>query len=1019
MDYSKLSKKQLIELVKKLESQQNNTPFPAKGKVLSTSVTNVIQTNKAQGNEQKIIQNLRRLVTQLQLENKKLTEEKDELSEDAKELRIIVNNIKVVGQNILIALKEFGQAAYKTLTERYDLNSIKDLSNGIELEKLLLQLLIDQWNAYADILKYKNYTLNNSSEKSSTPARTIDQNSTNTDSSNSQAQESVNDEVEGEFDPLTIDDVQDESQKELEKENSESFAKTGKQKYSTVELSNLPNVSNLSKEEPLPIINKIASGIKKNLNERDHQKEHLVLTDKKISTPNNDQGTIAGVISLNKDDIIYNYCPTCGKITRCKISTIKRDNVVSVLDNSKIKNILAPVYAITCQECKDTFDYNPTEFERISYITDLRSNVFNILRNNEVKDKCEKESQAESHIENHTEKSNLNLGSTHCKTKEKANFNSNVSNDADSGLSRNSDISERRTIVARAQVISAETELKIREFEKKITELDALLSKGNLDPKQSASIQAKIQYYDNKIRRLLADFLSSLPDAYERIGSISDSLVTTKDGNTIIDPYKFDSDLWGRMPLFLKSRISVGLAASMGAFLTNLFLPKSRISVFLNQLGSNYSRTQTITFINNFARAYIRPISRLIRNDILANCSSVLMDETPIKSKFKKTKNGNLGNYTMWTLVSSRTSPIKAAWFTCTSSRSKDTVVNLFKDAPESLKTLTVDMFCGYPAALKELEDAYGVKITLTSCLTHLRRPLHRYLSDNCLIKIYQDLITEAENFANFNKALTERCKTHKDLSENDIILLSIYYFINCVYAIDSEVVLRHSFNVQTEAFKADLLQERQNSSTLVIDAIYKLAKMFVAKNPHLFNIKQNNDTKELKFFGTTQRREAKAIAFLLNNETQMRVFLTNPEVETNESACERSLRTGVLAKNSFNFIASPDGMEAFSDYQTIEATCRLNNVSTTSYLIWLATNIRFRLIKQKNQGKDDPTMFVMPCDVKLKEPDPLKEGCKMYHSKNLMCYDKVDVKGLTPYDYARYLRELKPNEKLAGEGHL
>ena len=133
MDYSKLSKKQLIELVKKLESQQNNTPFPAKGKVLSTSVTNVIQTNKAQGNEQKIIQNLRRLVTQLQLENKKLTEEKDELSEDAKELRIIVNNIKVVGQNILIALKEFGQAAYKTLTERYDLNSIKDLSNGIEL----------------------------------------------------------------------------------------------------------------------------------------------------------------------------------------------------------------------------------------------------------------------------------------------------------------------------------------------------------------------------------------------------------------------------------------------------------------------------------------------------------------------------------------------------------------------------------------------------------------------------------------------------------------------------------------------------------------------------------------------------------------------------------------------------------------------------------------------------------------------------------------------------------------------
>ena len=100
-------------------------------------------------------------------------------------------------------------------------------------------------------------------------------------------------------------------------------------------------------------------------------------------------------------------------------------------------------------------------------------------------------------------------------------------------------------------------------------------------------------------------------------------------------------------------------------------------------------------------------------------------------------------------------------------------------------ETLTVDMFSGYPAALKELEEAYGVKITLTSCLTHLRRPLHQYLSDNCLIKVYQDLITEAESFANFNKALTKRSKTQKDLSNNDIILLSIYYFINSIYAIE------------------------------------------------------------------------------------------------------------------------------------------------------------------------------------------------------------------------------------------
>lgn len=772
MDYSKLSKKQLIELVKKLESQQNNSTSFAKEKILSFSVSNVVQTNKASDNEQKIIQNLCKLVSHLRTENKELSQEKEDLLKESKELKIIINNIKVVGKNILIELKEVSKAAYETLTKRYDFKSIENLSNVKELEKLILQLLVDQWNAYVDILKYKNYTLNNSSEKSNAPAKDLsqDSNEDQSKSSNIQNKENINNEIDKEIevDPFTVDDIQDKTQKELEKENLDSITKTGKQKYSNTEANDLPEFENLSKEDPLFVINNTASGINKNLNERDHQKEHLVLTDKKISTPNNDQGTIAGVISLNKDDIIYHYCPNCGKITRCKISTIKRDNVVSIIDSAKVKNILAPVYAITCQECKNTFDYNPTEFETITYTTDVRSELFKLLRNNDVKE----ESKQESHTETYAENSSLNADLTYCKNKEKIDNNINTHEGTYSSEDRESCRNGKRTIIGSAQVISAQTELEIRKYEKKITELEKILAKNNLDPKQNASIQAKIQYYDNKIRRLLADFLSSLPDAYERIGSITDSLVTTKEGNTIIDPYKFDSDLWGRMPLFLKSRISVGLAASMGAFFTNLSLPKSRISTFLNQLGSNYSRTQCITFINNFARAYIRPISRLIRKDILANCSSVLMDETPIKSKFKKTKNGNLGNYTMWTLVSSRTSPIKAVWFTCTPNRSKNTIVELFKDAKDTLKTLTVDMFSGYPAALKELEEAYGVKITLSSCLTHLRRPLHQYLSDNYLIKVYQDLITEAESFANFNKALTKRSKTQKDLSNNDIILL-------------------------------------------------------------------------------------------------------------------------------------------------------------------------------------------------------------------------------------------------------
>ena len=80
MDYSKLSKKQLIEIIIK----QNNSTFPAKEKVLSSSVSNVVQTKPHLDNEQKIIQNLRKLVSQLRAENKELSQEKENLSKEAK-----------------------------------------------------------------------------------------------------------------------------------------------------------------------------------------------------------------------------------------------------------------------------------------------------------------------------------------------------------------------------------------------------------------------------------------------------------------------------------------------------------------------------------------------------------------------------------------------------------------------------------------------------------------------------------------------------------------------------------------------------------------------------------------------------------------------------------------------------------------------------------------------------------------------------------------------------------------------
>lgn len=192
------------------------------------------------------------------------------------------------------------------------------------------------------------------------------------------------------------------------------------------------------------------------------------------------------------------------------------------------------------------------------------------------------------------------------------------------------------------------------------------------------------------------------------------------------------------------------------------------------------------------------------------------------------------------------------------------------------------------------------------------------------------------------------------------------------------------------------------------------------------FTIKQKNGTDELFYEPESISKSAKAVAFILNNEERMKKFVDKPDVELCQSCCERALRFVTVAKRAFMFIASADGAEAFSDYQTVANTCRLNEISTLDYMVWFITNCKYRLSLMRKEGKEDPTMFAMPGTLNAKgfrvaqeNLDEEEDVYHMYDPQNNLCYDKIDLTGLMPYDYAQYLKQYKPQSKEMCSGAL
>ena len=496
-----------------------------------------------------------------------------------------------------------------------------------------------------------------------------------------------------------------------------------------------------------------------------------------------------------------------------------------------------------------------------------------------------------------------------------------------------------------------------------------------------------------------------------------DYLITNKYGDLVISPIIMNYCDGSDLPLFKKGKASEGVAIDMCAMNSILTVPKSRIAKFMEGCGCTFTPQNVINIINGFSRAFCAPIAKEILKDLLTKNKAAIMDETPLPVRENKKVTGH-DSY-IWAVHNGHTETIKASYFWFGDGRDSSNVTNIIESICKddfNIDSLLADGFTGYNRAARILAK-HGYKIKLARCFCHARRPLHKFLRDAGLLKIYEQyLVPLGSKFKDFKANLD---KYNKDCEAKDSKLLKlsplhqdlmvIYHLINTLFVLESSVVRKNQFNYTSADFTEDLIKVRKEQSAKIVDAIFDSIKLCILNNPGVINtkVKTTKDGVTKVTYNrkdTTIKGEGAALMYLLKYEDNLREFINNPRIDLSSNAVERSLRLGVCAKKVFEFLDSVDGAKAYCDYMTLVNTCLQNNVPVRSYFLWLVSNLKYRMSKWVADGNQDQdildVLYKIPKRKEVTDANGNKKYIGMYDKSQRWCYDVLDVKGLTPYDY-------------------
>jgi len=1047
----------LRKKVTEVQSISNNNQKLFKEKLDKTNKKLVMTENKLVMTENKLA------ITKKNLTN---TQEKLEIEKsDNKKLSTHNQNLKDILRNILSNIRDH-QTVYHELLREENIPNV-DTYNVIELNMYFEELMPMLMNAVSALMLHQQKSLGLGTSERNRPEEPQENYSSDQEARLDGLKE-LNSVAEVSCDTNDIRDYEEQSEgfilennnqvlkDQISNQDNNQIPKQEAKGLTSEEIKNVILATcSTSKAESIEqtlsnntkLIKKLNHEIKNDCDSL-HNTRRAKEPTKFISV--NDSNQVAGIIKNNSGSRVVMYCSVCGKPQEFKRNPKnKRINSILTVQGgiNNLRTVLTSVQTAECSCCGTSVEINPAEFNNFAVVTEQYDKSLAAINNLET---VNKQSSDKEEASNKFNLDNSETTDKHCPNNSATSNNQFLNNEETNKSLQNQEViknlsqDKNELKTSENQKINnnkISNEQKLNSFEmtnKNAINASDMISKQELNKESNRQRQSERKQQYNDIKKsenaltkdfILAQDLISIEHSNSKFNANIDntskadtSKVDTNEFNNkfnnkfnkVINPITFDAETFGMAPAFIKSRLSTTLITSWATQFSQLGAPKNRIFNLYEGNGFPMSREHLTGATNAFARAFLHPMSNKIKHDILQNSKAVIMDESTIivrETSDRKQQEGGSRKSQIWTLNSSWTSPIKASWFCVSESRTSSNVVDILKDDAKNsvLSYVISDGYTGYDSGLKILQNQYGISLLSARCWTHGRRPLHKILDQEGLLKIYnQELLPKGAFFCDFEENLKKyrSTKNGSKLSERSIELLTIYYLINALFVIDSSIVRKHHFQCTTEEFKQDLLKERTDKSSKIVDAIFDSIRLFIAKYPYIMNVKTANNG-AVSFIQNKRYPESRALIYLLKYEKNLREFTGSVDVELSSSAAERSLKLGICTRHSCMFLQSEDGAGAFADFQTIVNTCIANRVPVQPYLLWLVANMKLRMQQMQLQGHGDPTFFTMPKKQQIyNEKQEVVTTLSMYDSKNKTGYDKIDLTGLAPYDYRHYLEQ-------------
>lgn len=407
------------------------------------------------------------------------------------------------------------------------------------------------------------------------------------------------------------------------------------------------------------------------------------------------------------------------------------------------------------------------------------------------------------------------------------------------------------------------------------------------------------------------------PEISEEIVTVPASMYTSR---TVMHQYAY-ADEHGDTHIFTAdnpapklisgSYLSPSLAAQILVSKAVLDIPLYRMSKYYAQSGLYFSRQLLSNWIIQISEMYLVFLFQMMLKDY-ARLSTVHLDETPLRVLANAAAGGNKYG----TIICGRSGKFEEKQMILYVYSESKAMENFAKILPEDYSG---NIICDAAPNHEFFKDA-----SLCFCMAHARRKFTDVLKARIDYKQYQKLKTKQEQEDFLNKQPNAGLR----------VLLEIIIMFSELYRIESR-------SIQLKETPEEIQLRRQRESkpafAMLSHMIHKAQQGFLPSSP-----------------------VGQAIACFINHEKGLSRFLEDGRVAIDDNACERAIKSFVMARKNFLFSNTNRGAEATAVAFSIIESAAVNGLRPEAYLTYVLDTLR------KEGAKEEVVRRLLPYSKQL-----------------------------------------------------